>query len=210
MAHPKLTGAQRQQIEEMLGTASYADIAKAVGCSKSVVGKIKAELDSGGAIVHETVHVSGDLPARARARDKEEIVHVNTPVYVDVHVDEPYKIAGKRVLSETMTQHLYSELDLYNDAKGRLSDPQDVMAHHDVVQHGKLVQSAINSLAKWYGLDRGDMEDAEDEIRIVDEHVARRMTYDELCKVIECHAVQDDERRLDTSPEGVRRDRTRP
>lgn len=192
MAHPRLTDSQRQQIADMIGKHTYADIAATVGCSTGMVAKVKAQLDAGAVIVHESVHVSPDLPARARAHQVEpaEPVHVN--VHEGVHVNEPYHVAGRRIIAQTMTEHLYSELELYNDARNRIADPEDAAARYDVVQHGKLVQSALNSLAKWCGLDRGTME-TDNEIIIVDENVAARLNFDELSEVIEAHAeVSDD------------------
>ncbi len=195
MAHPKLTDAQRQQIEEMLGTASYADIAKVVGCSKGMVAKVKSEMDAGGPSVHESVHVRADLPARARARDYEQTVHKDVNVHVNVHESDPVHVAGRRIVAETMTAHLLAEIDLYNEARARLSNPDDAAARYDVIQHGKLVQSALRDLAKWCGLDRGTME-SDEEVRIVDEEVADRLDYDELCKVIEDHALPDNRCRM--------------
>lgn len=81
--------------------------------------------------------------------------------------------------------HLITEMDIYKQALAEVSsaDTKDrATAEWKVVNHEKLVQSHIRTIAQWFGMDKGDVLKAIEDIR---NDPFATMTKDELLKLYE-------------------------
>lgn len=175
-----ISEAQRQEIIDLTGSMSVRDIAEHVGVSKDAVYRVQKTMRGGpeavAPSVAESVALSTAPPAQTRTRDKTETVAT-----VAVRYDTPLHLIGRNAIASTMTAQLVSEMDLYERAKAKAdTDPQ---AKWEMVQHQKLVQSALRELAKWCGLDKGTMPGADDTIENVSKQDVERMSLDDMLRI---------------------------
>jgi len=173
--------AQRQQIIDFTGSMSVREIAEHVGVSKDAVYRVQKSLRNGPSAVALSVAESAEIPASARARDKIQTVAVSrdkTATNRDTSATPESPSIGRSGIVSVMIGQLMSELDLYEKAK--LSAMVDPQAKWEVVQHQKLVQSALNALAKWCGLDKGTMPGTDDTVEDVTETSIVSMSLDEM------------------------------
>lgn len=169
-----ISEAQRQEIVDYTGSMSVRDIAKRVGVSKDAVYRVQKTMRGRSSSVAVTVAESAETPARAHVRDNKNPVTVSR----DKTATPKSPSIGRNGIVSVMIEQLMSELDLYERAKlSAMSDPQ---AKWEVVQHQKLVQSALNALAKWCGLDKGTMSGADDTVDKVTKDNVRSMTLDDM------------------------------
>ena len=179
-----ISEAQRQEIIDLTGSMSVRDIAEHVGVSKDAVYRVQKTMRGGpeavAPSVAESVALSTAPPAHTRTRDKTETV-ATVAESVAVRYDTPLHLIGRNAIASTMTAQLVSEMDLYERAKAKAdTDPQ---AKWEMVQHQKLVQSALRELAKWCGLDKGTMPGADDTIENVSKQDVESMSLDDMLRI---------------------------
>lgn len=173
-----ISEAQRQEIIDLTGSMSVREIAKRVGASKDAVHRVQKSMrDSSQGVAKVS---KSTTPARTRDKETAPSATVSQSVAQRVAVvyDTPLHIIGRQAIASTMTAQLVSELKLYEEAKARAEvDPQ---CKWEMVQHQKLIQSALRDLAKWCGLDKGTMPGADDTVDSVTEDNVRSMTLDDM------------------------------
>lgn len=95
-------------------------------------------------------------------------------------------VISQREIAEEMTAHLTRELAEYSRYTRQAElDPTDLVSAQLAIQHGRLLQSALNSLAKWSGLDRAQMQGDTDAKRIMDKPTVQHLSLDEMREIVE-------------------------
>lgn len=156
-----ISEAKKAEIISFSGKMSVREISDKVGVPRSTVARI---LSSNSKSVPIVVPKAKHSPTRARTHDEEvEVSHCPK-----VSQSVPNETLSPMMIAEVALKHLLSEIDLYNEALAeRSSEDEKVrsMAEWKIVNHEKLVQSALRTLAQWFGMDKGDVLKAIEEIR---------------------------------------------
>lgn len=170
-----VTEAQREQIIDLSETMSLRQIAEATGVSKSTVAYILKNRGEGHVPKKggrpKKVQEDGEGRAPAPAPDLtpavskvSKVSKVNRPTVQDL---------DGVVLSPTMVatvalDHLISEIELYHEAL-REKDTVDIQARQTaewkVINHEKLIQGHLKIISQWFGMDKGDVLKAIEEVR---------------------------------------------
>lgn len=153
-----ISEAERQEIIDLTGSMSVRDIATHVGVSKDAVFRVQKSIRGNPEAVAKPVATTSEIVARVRAQDKKGPVAVQDATTRDTSIR-----MGRNAIASIMTQQLISEMALYDKAKIRAED--DPQSKWEMVQHQKLIQSALRELAKWCGLDKGLMLGDEEDIK---------------------------------------------
>lgn len=155
-----ISEAKKAEIISFSGKMSVREIADKVGVPRSTVARILA---SNSKSVPQTVPKARKIPARAHTHDKEEEVSQSVPLSHSKN-----ETLSPMMIAEVALTHLMSEIELYNEALAERSSEEEKvrsMAEWKIVNHEKLVQSALRIVAQWFGMDKGDVLKAIEEIR---------------------------------------------
>ena len=168
---------KRQQIIDYSGSMTIPEIAKKVGVRIKTVKDVLSNTKLPAKASEESelpAHACESSSAHAREwSPTHERTHADAYAHASAPMD-PSDVAA------IMWKHLLYEMELYDDAKSRQSmDPQ---AKWEVVQHEKLVQSAIVQFAKWFGMDKGEALKGLEQIR---RDPFQSMTDEELLRLYE-------------------------
>lgn len=157
-----ISEAKKAEIISFSGKMTADEIATKVGVNRATVFRIlKKNKES--KTVAKVVAKSSPSPVHTRTRDKEE-----SRKTVAKQSQNENATLSPMMIAEVALQHLRTEIDLYNEAlTERNSEDEKVrsMAEWKIVNHEKLVQSALRIVAQWFGMDKGDVLKAIEEIR---------------------------------------------
>lgn len=188
--------AVRQQVIDYSGSMTAVEIAKRLGIGRATVQRIQKangaspkaskqnDAPQSTASKPEPTHARERRASQSKQASKasKTIVQQTEPeVYLAPIRDLPGQGRTTPVspsdVAMTLLQHLNSEIELYERAKRRLVNEDDKQMAWEVVNHERLVQSNLMMLAKWFGMDKGDLLHAVEEIR---NDPLAHMTKDEL------------------------------
>lgn len=157
-----ISEAKRAEIISFSGKMSVREIADKVGVPRSTVARV---LSSGAKSSTSPVPKPRRIPARTHTHDDEDVSH---SVPLSQSVPSVPSSLSPTMIAEVALSHLLSEIALYDEALAEKSSEDEKvrsMAEWKVVNHEKLVQSALRTLAQWFGMDKGDVLKALEEIR---------------------------------------------
>lgn len=157
---------QKEQILSFSGKMSADEIAKKVGVGRATVFRVlkeSADREQGRA-VSKTVSKVAKTPARVPARDKEDSIKTvsKSVSKIDTVVLSPESIA------QVELKRLLSELALYDQALAEQSSEDEKtrsMAEWKLINHDKQMQGHVRIISQWFGMDKGDVLKAIEEIR---------------------------------------------
>lgn len=161
-----LTEEQTEKIMSYSGSMTTREIADKIGCSKTAVANT---------IKRQKLARTGQLPAHAIYKKLARTCQSSPDS--ETALPSPMSILNK------MLNNLEQEARMYADAVSRQdTDPQ---AKWEVVQHQKLIQSALRTIGTWYGLDRGDCRTSDADTGTIDSKRARSMTLNEMMEAVD-------------------------
>ena len=169
--------AQKAQVIALGETMSVRQIAERTNVPKSTVAYIlkKASGKPKAAPPRKKVQPSEILPAHTQYDGRPLVQLSNRPT-------EPL---SPTMVASIALDHLITEMDIYKRAlkEAETAEWKDRgTAEWKVISHEKLVQSHLRTLAQWFGMDKGDVLKAIEDIR---NDPFATMTKEELLKLYE-------------------------
>lgn len=175
--------AQKAQILSLGETMSVRQIAERTSVPKSTVAYIlkKASGMPKAAPPRRNVQQPEVIPASA---------HAHAPAYYEGRPivqlsNRPTEPLSPSMVASIALDHLITEMDIYKRAlkEAEMADFKDkATAEWKVISHEKLVQSHLRTIAQWFGMDKGDVLKAIEDIR---NDPFATMSKDELLKLYE-------------------------
>ncbi len=174
-----VTEAQREQILALSETMSQRQIAEAMDVPKSTVAYIlrgrggprkakkgkgkKAPEDAQGGAVSPA-----PAPAPATVLPKPDRPTAQLPNIVQVSKGHEGVYLSPTMVATVALDHLISEIELYHEAL-REKDTVDIQARQTaewkVINHEKLIQGHLKIISQWFGMDKGDVLKAIEDVR---------------------------------------------
>lgn len=152
-----LSADQRRQIYALKGKCSPADCAEKVGCSSKTVRRMwanpKPVVDK--PLTHTCDRKKGGQKDKTEGQKCPPIVQEEDPTVIEAR---NHFCTAEYLRGEMISNLLISKSALQYAVNLLVENPQNTDAIRTISQISKTVQNALEDLAKWTGLDKGEKQ----------------------------------------------------
>lgn len=158
-----ISEAKKAEIISFSGKMTAKEIADKVGVDRATVFRVLKKNKENRAVA-KVVAKSSPSPAHTHAHDMEE----RSRKTVAIQSQNENATLSPTMIAQVELKRLLSELALYDQALAeQSSDDEKIrsMAEWKLINHDKQMQGHVRIISQWFGMDKGDVLKAIEEIR---------------------------------------------